>query len=495
VTERIIIIGGGIAGLAAGIYARRCGFETTVFEASAQPGGVVASWKRGPYLMDAGVRMIIGTAPPNPFYPLLREVGILPGAGFTRIDMLHCVESAEGQVRLYQNIEDLGRNLLEAGPRDADRIKRFLDLLTDFSRFRPNLEIEPEVFSTGNGLRSLLALGPVARHFVKFWKVSLKDWLEGFTSRQIRRAFLRIYNVEDFAVLSMFSSVGWLVAGQVSRPALGSRGVVDGVEQMYRAAGGDLQCGGRVTAILVESGRAVGVRLDDGSEHRASAVLSAADGHATLFDLLGGRYLSDVERGYYGRIPVFNPLVLIHFGAACDLGSEPSAIVFPVRKAFTVPGRRVDDLNIHITRGDGAHAPPGHCVVRLGIESDYDAWAALAGSPERYGQEKERIAREVLERLEERYPGFARAVRVSDVATPLTTERYTGNWRGAYEGWRPTTKTFGLRMKKTLPGLSRFYMAGQWVEPGGGVPAVIFSARCAIRIVCRDFRRPFTPSA
>ena len=64
-----------------------------------------------------------------------------------------------------------------------------------------------------------------------------------------------------------------------------------------------------------------------------------------------------------------------------------------------------------------------------------------------------------------------------DVATPMTWERYTGNWRGSYEGWQFNTSSFTSSMKKTLPGLDNFYMAGQWVNPGGGMPTAAMSGR------------------
>ena len=73
-----------------------------------------------------------------------------------------------------------------------------------------------------------------------------------------------------------------------------------------------------------------------------------------------------------------------------------------------------------------------------------------------------------------------------DVATPVTWERYTGNWQGSMEGWLMTRKTFPpFRMSKTLPGLKSFYMAGQWVEPGGGVPTAAMSGRNVIQIICK----------
>ena len=80
---------------------------------------------------------------------------------------------------------------------------------------------------------------------------------------------------------------------------------------------------------------------------------------------------------------------------------------------------------------------------------------------------------------------------MTDVATPMTWVRYTGNWKGSYEGWQMMTFGFGKRMEKTLPGLDGFYMVGQWVEPGGGLPGVAPSGRNAIQIICKKDGKKF----
>ena len=88
--------------------------------------------------------------------------------------------------------------------------------------------------------------------------------------------------------------------------------------------------------------------------------------------------------------------------------------------------------------------------------------------------------------------GLADPVEMCDVETPMTFERYTGNWRGSYMGWASTTETRGMRMSKTLPGLGNFYMAGQWVEPGGGTSPAAKSGRDVIQIICKKDKRRFT---
>ena len=116
----------------------------------------------------------------------------------------------------------------------------------------------------------------------------------------------------------------------------------------------------------------------------------------------------------------------------------------------------------------------------------------LRQDPERYEAEKEQIADQVVAALDRRFPGLAAQVEMRDVATPTTWERYTGNWQGTFLGWRISTKTLRMRLTKTLPGLRNFYMAGQWVEPGGGgVPTAAMSGRNVTQIICKGDKRSF----
>jgi phytoene dehydrogenase-like protein len=76
-----------------------------------------------------------------------------------------------------------------------------------------------------------------------------------------------------------------------------------------------------------------------------------------------------------------------------------------------------------------------------------------------------------------------------DVATPLTFERYTGNWKGSFEGWLLTPQNSSVifkPMSQTLPGLQNFYMCGQWVEPGGGLPTGVTSGRRLVKALCKQ---------
>jgi phytoene dehydrogenase-like protein len=79
-----------------------------------------------------------------------------------------------------------------------------------------------------------------------------------------------------------------------------------------------------------------------------------------------------------------------------------------------------------------------------------------------------------------------------DVSTPSTVMRYTDNWKGSFEGWLLTPRMGLRRMKKVLPGLKQFYMAGQWVEPGGGLPGGLLSGRNVTQFICKKDGKRFT---
>ena len=154
----------------------------------------------------------------------------------------------------------------------------------------------------------------------------------------------------------------------------------------------------------------------------------------------------------------------------------------------------MDRIPVHIYNFDPTLAPERKTTMRVKLDSDYDYWKKLQQEPERYRAAKEEVARQVIGLLDRRYPGLASQVEMYDVATPVTYERYTNSWQGAYMGWRLTTRAAKLQMSKTLPGLGSFYLVGQWVEPGGGTPAAVISGRGAIQIICKRDKKRFVAS-
>lgn len=101
-----------------------------------------------------------------------------------------------------------------------------------------------------------------------------------------------------------------------------------------------------------------------------------------------------------------------------------------------------------------------------------------------------------VDKLESRHPGFKSSIEVTDVATPVTYFRYTGNWKGTFMTWVISPdKIRKFRMiKKTVPGLGNFWLSGMWVQPPGGVPTGAMTSRAIVQIICRKDKKNFQTS-
>lgn len=108
-----------------------------------------------------------------------------------------------------------------------------------------------------------------------------------------------------------------------------------------------------------------------------------------------------------------------------------------------------------------------------GATTDWSYWEPLIGNPTAYEAEKAKIAKICCEQIECRHPGFAAKIEMTDVATPYTFARYTGNWQGAFMTWMLSNE-FQRKHRyipKTVPGLSGFYLASMWTNPPVAFPA------------------------
>jgi phytoene dehydrogenase-like protein len=272
----------------------------------------------------------------------------------------------------------------------------------------------------------------------------------------------------------------------------GCRDFVGALENRYAELGGKSTFRATVKEIMVEGDRAVGVRLADGTEHRSDVVVSAADGRSTVFGLLDGRYVSNKIRRRYATWKLLRPMAMISYGVAREFLGEPVMSTIRLERPFDAGGEAVEGFMVRLFNYGSSFAPAGKTVVQVEFETGFDHWNELqAENREKYDAEKEEVAAQVLDRLEGHYPGIGSRVEMTDVATPYTTWRYTLNHRASYLGWLMTPESIRTPIERTLPGLDAFYMAGQWVMPGGGVPACLYSGRDAIQLICRDEGKRF----
>jgi len=493
-SKKVIIIGGGIAGLTTGCYLQKSGFDTEIFESQATPGGLCTSWKRGEYTVDGCLHWLVGSSPDDPLYHLWKELIPIDRIRFYYYEEFFRVRDESGkEIIAYTNLDRLQKELLEKAPGDKKRIHEFVKGVRKLENFPMRFDKAPELATNLDKLRDGINYFPYFSLLIRYSRMRIADFA-GRCKNPLLQKFFHYSFAPEMPMLFIMMTFSWLDKRVAGYPIGGSLEFSRLFEKKYTELGGKIHYNARVEEILTENtgkrSRAGGIRLENGTEHHADITVSAADGYSTIFKMLGGRYADKRVHRYFNKFSVFPSFIQVSLGINKDLRGLPSTVAFPLDKPFQVdPEKQIDNLYYRIINFDPTLAPEGKTLVSCMVHTyNYKYWQDLRESDyPRYKREKKRVADFVTDQLDRELKGIKDKIEMTDVCTPATIIRYTGNWKGSFEGWMVTRETGFNSLPKQLPHLDDFYMAGHWVQPGGGIPAVFYSGRNLAQVLVKRY--------
>lgn len=496
--KTILIIGAGVAGLSAGCYAQMNGYRSEIFELHTLPGGLCTAWERNGYTFDGCIHYLFGSGEGQPFNTMWRELGAVQGRPMINHDEYQRITDGRDTLIVYADPDRLESHMLALSPSDQPLIHAFCEGVRRFTKFDMSaMYVTPKPLM---GLQDWRAFGnkmmPFLLPMLRWATVPVSRFALRFKSPFLRRAIAQIFSWPEAPVMMGMSLLAYMHTGNAGFPSGGSLEFARALERRYLDLGGQIHYGAQVDKVITKDDRAVGVRLYDDSMHAGDIVISAADGRSTIFDLLGGKYVSSkIRRRYDGHLPMHTQ-VQVSLGVNRDLAAEPHWVTHMLDAPVTIMGEDHTEIGVKHYCYDPALAPAGKSSVVVMLRSDYNYWQNIYGR-RLYDTEQRQVSGIVIDHLDRWYPGIRDDIEHIDEATPLSYERYTGNWNGATTGWLLTRETMPMLIRgvdKTLPGLNGFYMAGQWTEPGGSVPLSAASGRSIIQLVCARDGRAFTAS-
>jgi phytoene dehydrogenase-like protein len=494
--KTVLIIGAGIAGLAAGCYAQMNGYRSKIFELHHLPGGLCTAWERKGYTFDGCIHYLFGSGEGQPFYRLWEELGAVQGRRMINHTEYQRITDGEKTLILFTDPDRLEDHLLSLSPQDSRPIRSFIRGVKQFSRFDLTALYEkPRPLMNALDWRAFgQKMTPFLLPLAQWALISAKEFARQFRDPFLRRAVPQMFSWDEAPVMMGMMLLAYMHNGNAGFPAGGSLAFARAIERRYLGLGGEIAYKSQVEKILVENDRAVGVRLYNDEIHRGDVVISAADGRGTIFDMLGGQYADRrVQRMYDGHLPT-HQMVQVSLGVRRDLSSEPHWVTRLLERPILLAGEERHEISVKNYAFDPTLAPAGKSILQMMVRTNYAYWQRIYGRA-LYDSEQTQVSEVLLDHLEPWYPGLRAEIEFADEATPLSYERYTGNWMGATCGWllaKPTVPMMILTVPKTLPRLQNFYMAGQWVEPGGTVTLAAASGRNVIQTLCAADRKPFS---
>ncbi len=495
--KKIVIIGAGIAGLSAGCYARMNGYEAEIYEMHSLPGGLCTSWKKGGYTIDGCLHWLTGSAPGDSFYQIWEELGAIQGKRIYDHSEFYRFTGSDGRkFILFSDADRLEKHMNELSPEDSAMTARLCSLIRKFAGFRMPQDKAFELFNLVDIFRIVVKMRPFMKDMNFCNSITIGEFAGRFKDQLIREVLPIALGDKDMSLFALVMTMALLHNKSGGFPEGGSLEFARGIEKRFLDLGGKIFYGKKVEKILVKDGKASGVKLSKGEEIMGEYVISCADLHGTVYHMLDGKYIEPQHQDLFSNSKIFTSSVQVSFGVNMDFTNEPDCIaqLFKLNDPILIGNQRTEWFMIRNYSFDSTLAPKGKTVIETTfMVDDFAYWEKLYADKTAYKSEKDRIASIVSKELEKRYPGFTSRIEVTDVLSPMTYVRYTGNYKGSYMTWIMTPELMKkYRMvKKTLPGLQNFWLSGMWMQPPGGVPTGAKTSRDIVQVICRKDKKKF----
>ena len=492
--KEILIIGGGIAGLSAGIYAQRNGFKSTIYEKHSIVGGECTGWNRQGHHVDGCIHWLTGTKEGTALNNVWNETGAIGDVEINPCDEFNSFEFNGVSISLSRDLEKLRNDLNNISPEDKDEIDKFISNVYTVQAMDIPAEKPMDLMKPLELIKFMGSMKNIGKVIKDTNKVDCVVYGKRFKHPAIQRIFETAmpkgYRLSAFIfTLATFSS------GNCGIPKGGSYGLAMRMKERYLSLGGNIKVNSEVKDIIIEDNTAKGITLKSGENVFADYIIPACDTHIVFEKLLKGKYIDKKFSTCYNNskdYPVFSA-VYAAFAVDCDLSSYPSGIIFE-SKPMKVGAQTVNVCGFKNYCHEPDFAPKGKSTIICPINQyadDYVFWKELSNDREKYRAEKERISNDIIDIIEEKYPELKGKIKPLDVATPVTYERYCGAYQGAYMSFILTSKSKDMMHNGKIKGLKKCYLAGQWLQPPGGLPIAVTTGKFAVQRICNEEKVAF----
>jgi len=492
--KHIAVIGSGFGGLAEAIRLRSRGFRVTVFEKREMPGGRAGQLKRQGYTFDMGPSLITA--------PFIIEK-VFQAAGKKMSDYLDLV-GLDPFYRIYfqdrtfidynGDREKMKTAMARLHPADARRyddffrdIKGIYDaIIRDGLGAQPFLTLKDFLKFAPRAVR-LNALIPVYSFAARYFKHEHHRFMFSFHPLFIGGSPFRAPSV--YIMIPYLEKDGgcWYAKG-------GMHSVVEAFRRVFQEMGGELKTSAAVDEIIIEKGKAVGVRVA-GQMIRADAVVSNGDVPFVYKNLVPAKWRRKWTDRALNKLHMTMSCFLLYLGVrkkfpqlrhhTIILGPHYRKLVTDILDRKVLP--RDFSMYLHApSKTDPSMAPPGcesiYALVPVpNLKSGTD-WSEEAGL----------FKEKVLDYLEHSFglEGLRAHLEVSEMFTPLDFQNELSSFLGNAFALEPRlSQSAYFRPHNRSEDVKGLYLVGAGTHPGGGVPGVLLSAEATERCILEDFKK------
>lgn len=497
--KKIIIIGAGVSGLSAGIYARRNGFDCEIYEKNHNAGGECVTWKRKGYTIDNCVHWMTGTSPKKEIYRTWEEVGVL-GADKEVIqnESFLRIEYAGQKLDLWHDVERLRADMLAISPEDKPAIEEFIRYVYLYQTVEFPADMPFSDYSLKRKFKSIMQMKAVGAVHAKLQTVSLQQYASKFKHPLLQRA-VTAYIPRNYNVSSWFYILGTFTGGNGALPRGGSAAISGRMLETYLNEGGKIFYNKEAVGMSEEKKTVKSIKFADGTEAGGDFVVFACDVSVVFNKILGHSHIDDYFRHrffYQIKHPIYTSMN-IYLGVDKEQAAFLPDTSWYEGSGFEVCGKVINQFILKSYASEPSFAPEGKTLLQALIVqygSDFKSWRSMyENSRETYKAAKQRIAESVVKSLREHYPQLSGDIDIIETVTPMSFYRWCGAYRGAYMSFVLTPFVArNVSHKGNIKGLKNAFLAGQWLQSPGGLPNALVTGKFAIFRIMKRLGLRFT---
>lgn len=472
--KKVIIIGGGIAGMTAGIILQKAGFQTEIFEKNAVPGGQCTGWKRDGYMIDNCIHWLTGTRKGSALHELWKEVGALGEHVEIHEKEMFFSSRMDGEtLTFWRDKERTRKELLALSPQDEKEINKLITYVGLAESMTVPVDKPFDAMNLADFMKLGMSMKAMGKVMKEYGGMDIRELAMRFHHPLIRRA-ITDYMPPGYQAYAFLVSYGTVTGGNGDIPKGGSVAMTLRMAETYKKHGGIMHTNTSVKQVLINGNKATGILLKGGSNVEADYVVCACDTDYTFHKLLHESYMPKSLRKLYAartKYPVSSGFQIAY--AVDGIFSELTGTRVFSCEPLTIGAQTVQAMSVQSYDYEPEFAPTGKMVLQTNFsqtEEDYSYWEALYRNKEAYREKKSELAKEAMKRLIAEYPVLEGKVRVLDVWTPMTYHRYCNSYKGAYMSFVTTKRAKNITVPGTIKGLNNVFLASQWLMGPGGLP-------------------------
>lgn len=473
---KILIIGGGVAGLSAGIYAQLRGYDATICERHTKIGGNLTGWDREGYHIDNCIHWLTGTNPATKLYEMWSTLGVFKDTKIYQGNVLYSCKYENESLSLSKDLYKLRADMLRISPMDKDEINSLIlaiEIMQGINKIRG--------INHNEGL-SPYHMAIAIPLLTKYYSLTTKELSLRFVS-PLLQSFITSFWGDNFGSLALIMVFAHFCGENGGIPRGGSCAMAKNMERRFSSLGGKILLSKEATKINHKDGHVYSVSFKDGDEIKCDYAIACCDPTLTFNKLLKLPMPKQLLKMYENkRLLRFSSY---HCAFSCDMPSLPfeGDFIFktPEKYKHLTPTGQVILREFSHEKNFSKEG----CVVLQAMVFCYENDAkqfiylkknhALA-----YAKKKEEFKKALEEMIPSVFPQLTGKLRCIDTWTPATYHRYTSSDIGSYMSFALPSKMIPLRLSNKISSLDNFFLATQWQQIPGGLPIAAKSGKLAI---------------